>query len=122
MLSINPEMNEVDQPDDDQLIPFDAYDADAVKKAEKRANRIKKKKLRVVQSIMSNEDGRAWMYDFLGINCHVFMENQMNGTAERNGRFEGERAVGLRVLDEIMQAAPEQFWTMRLEALKRAKQ
>lgn len=110
-----------DQSEDDQT-PFDAYDADAVLKAEKRARRIKKKKLRVIESIMSSEDGRAWMFDFLGINCHVFMENQMSNTPEKNGKFEGERAVGLRVLEEIMTAAPEQFWVMRMEALKRAKQ
>ena len=73
----------------------------------------------MVEAIMSNEDGRAWMYDVLGGNCHVFSDNPMRDTPERNGRFEGERAVGLRLLEEIMSAAPEMFWRMRCEAVER---
>ena len=91
---------------DEQAIPFDANDPEAIETAEKHAKRLKEKKLRVVEAIMSEENGRAWMFDLLGTNCHVFSDNPMRDTAERNGRFEGERAVGLRVLDEVMTAAP----------------
>lgn len=101
--------------------PFDANDPRHIEVMEKNADRIKEKKLRVVESIMSNEDGRAWMFDVLGFNCHVFSDNPMRDTPERNGRFEGERAVGLRLLDEIMTAAPELFWVMRCEAVDREK-
>ena len=101
--------------------PFDANDPDFIEKKEKNAARIKEKKLRVVEAIMSSEDGRAWMFDVLGDNCHVFSDNPMRDTPERNGRFEGERAVGLRLLDEIMTAAPELFWVMRNEAVDREK-
>lgn len=106
-------------PEDEQ--EYNAHDAAAVAKAQRKEKRLRKKKLRVVEVIMSNEDGRAWMYDFLGINCHIFSDNPMNSTPERNGRYEGERAVGLRVLDEVMSAAPEMFWEMRREALDREK-
>ena len=101
--------------------PFDANDPEFLEKKEKNAARIKEKKLRVVEAIMSSEDGRAWMFDVLGFNCHVFSDNPMRDTPERNGRFEGERAVGLRLLEEIMTAAPEQFWVMRMEHIDREK-
>ena len=71
---------------------------------------------------MSTEDGRAWMFEVLGTDCHIFADNPMRETQERNGRFEGERGVGLRLLAQIMDAAPEQFWQMRKEAAERAKQ
>lgn len=106
---------------DDQIDPYDAHNPEVIEEAQKIAVRLKQKKLRVVESIMSNEDGRAWMFDILGTNCHVFSENPMHDTAERNGRFEGERAVGLRILDEVMTAAPEMFWRMRCEAVERDK-
>ena len=102
-------------------LDYDAHDPEDVAEATKEANRAMAKKLRVVEAIMSYEDGRAWMYELLGFHCHVFSENTMRDTPERNGRFEGERAVGLRVLDEIMQAAPEMFWEMRKESLARDK-
>ena len=98
---------------DEQQVVFDANDPEVIEAAEKNNTRIKAKKLRVVKAIMSDEDGRAWMFDLLGTNCHVFADNPMRDTPERNGRYEGERAVGLRLLDEIMMAAPEQFWLMR---------
>ena len=107
--------------EEDQSIAFDANDPDAVDAAERYNAREKAKRLRVIEVIMSNEDGRAWMYDVLDFNCHVFADNPMRDTPERNGRFEGERAVGLRLLSEILVAAPEMFWTMRLEALERDK-
>ena len=106
---------------DEQHQAFDASDPDAIEAAEKNNARIKAKKLRVVESIMNNEDGRAWMFDLLDTNCHVFSDNPMRDTPERNGRFEGERAVGLRILGEIMIAAPEMFWLMRVEHLERNK-
>lgn len=104
---------------DEQAQAFDANDPEAIQAAEKNNARLKAKKLRVVEAIMSDEDGRAWMFDVLGDNCHVFSDNPMRDTPERNGRFEGERAVGLRLLEEIMIAAPEMFWKMRLEHLER---
>lgn len=110
--TIDNEMSFIDQ-------PFDAHDRSAINDAEKKIARLKEKKLRVVESIMAEEDGRAWMYDLLGNDCHVFSENTMRDTPERNGRFEGERAVGLRVLDQVMTAAPEMFWKMRCEAVER---
>jgi hypothetical protein len=97
--------------------PFDAHDPEDIGEKQKAIARLREKKLRVVEVIMSSEDGRAWMYDFLVVNCHIFSENRMEG--ERSARFEGERAVGLRVLDEVMTASPEMFWVMRLEAIER---
>ena len=68
---------------------------------------------------MSNEDGREWMFDLLGDDCHTFAENTMRGTDGQIGKFEGERGVGLRLVSKIMAAAPEMFWKMWFEALER---
>lgn len=107
---------------DEQSQAFDANDKNAIDLADKKVRRLKEKKLRVVESIMSSEDGRAWMFDILDYNCHVFADNPMRDTPERNGRYEGERAVGLRILGEVMSAAPEMFWKMRCEAVERDRQ
>lgn len=106
---------------DEQASPFDANDPEVIEQAKKDAALLQSKKLRVVESIMSNEDGRAWMFDILGSDCHTFAENTMRDTPERNGRYEGERGVGLRLFGQIMEAAPEAFWKMVCEARERAK-
>lgn len=107
---------------EDQLTDsFDANDPDSIIEAEKESLRLRNKKLRIIESIMNDEDGRAWMFDFLDSNCHIFSENSLNGTIERNAKFEGERAVGLRVLSQVMEASPEMFWKMRMEVLEREK-
>lgn len=109
------------QASDEQPNPFDAYDPETIEAATKEAARLKAKKLRIVEAIMDTEDGRAWMYDLLGTDCHTFAENTMRDTPERNGRFEGERGVGLRLFSQIMEAAPEMFWKMVTEARERDK-
>jgi hypothetical protein len=101
--------------------PFDACNPEDIADKERAVKALKAKKLRVVESIMSNEDGRAWMFDLLGTNCHTFSDNLMYDTDSRNGRFEGERAVGLRLFTEIMEAAPEMFWKMVCEARERER-
>lgn len=107
---------------DEQAEGFDPHNPDALEGAEKKIARLKAKKLRVIELIMSEEDGRAWMFSILDENCHVFSDNPMRDTPERNGRFEGERAVGLRILDEIMTATPDMFWHMRCEAVERDRE
>jgi hypothetical protein len=105
---------------EEHATPFDANDPDVIAQAEKHAKLQKSRKLRVVEAIMSTEEGRAWMAELCG-DCHVFSENLMRDTPERNGRFEGERGVGLRLFDQIMEAAPEMFWKMVCEARERRK-
>lgn len=105
---------------DEQASPFDANDSEVIAQAEKDAALLKSKKLRVVEAIMSTEDGRNWMFDLLGSDCHIFAENTMRDTSERNGRYEGERGVGLRIFEQILEAAPEMFWKMVCEARERA--
>jgi len=105
---------------DEQKNPFDAHDPEDIAEKEKEVARLKAKKLRVVEAIMSNEDGRAWMLDVLMVYCHTLDENHMRDTPSRNAKFEGERAVGLRLLTDVLIAAPEMFWRMKCEADERA--
>ena len=104
---------------DEQAVDYDSNDSDAIDIKKKAVLRLKEKKLRVIELVMSSEDGRMWMYDFLGTNCHIFAENRLEG--ERSARFEGERAVGLKVLEEVMESSPEMFWKMRQEAVERER-
>ena len=106
---------------DEEFQPFDydANDPEVIAAAEDFARRQKNSEMRVVQAIMSEKEGRAWMFKKLGVDCHVFAENMMRDTPERNARFEGERGVGLRLLAEVMEAAPEMFWEMRKESMEK---
>ena len=98
---------------------YDANDPAAVEVVRKAAARDKEDDLRVVELIMSSEKGRKWVFKKLNTECHVFRGNPCQDTPERNALFEGERNIGLRLMEEIMQAAPEMFWLMRMEAIDR---
>lgn len=103
---------------DEAQSPFDANDPAAIAELEKLAASIKSKKLRVVEAVMSNEDGRAWMHE-LCADCYTFTENLMRETDGVNGRVEGKRSIGLNLFNQIMDAAPEMWWKMVCEARER---
>lgn len=103
------------------MTDYDANDPEVIEAAKDALRRQRNAEFRVVQTIMAEKEGRAWMFKVLGQYCHVFSENTMRDTTERNARFEGERGVGLRLLDEVMEAAPDQFWRMRCESVEESK-
>lgn len=98
---------------------FDTSSPDAVNKARTRAGRARREQLEVVGGLMDVVQGRAWLYSVLE-GCHVFATSFVPGDPHGTSFKEGERNAGLRVLADIMTAAPDKYVDMVKEA--RAKQ
>lgn len=90
--------------------------------AERRHVRIAKRDARVVERqqeefishVMETIPGRQWTYDIL-TTCHVFASSH-TGNALNTAFAEGERNIGLRLLNDIMRACPDQYVQMVREA------
>lgn len=96
---------------------FNAADRKSVRKAEKAANLAARLSADFVVAAMSTQPGRAWFWAKLG-RCKVF-HSSFTGEALSSAFAEGERAVGLEILAEIMANCPEQYVLMAQEATQR---
>lgn len=97
---------------------FNAGDRKAVRAAQKQAAQVSALHRSTMASIMSSISGRHWMYDVLA-SCGCF-NTTFTGEALSTSFNEGKRAVGLGLLDTIMQACPDLYVTMTREANDRA--
>jgi hypothetical protein len=93
--------------------PDESYDASDVVQVNSRQRRAKRKAKQddiVLQTLLSTPDGRAWMFGLLA-ESHIF---QSSYTSEPYSTAfkEGERNVGLKLLNHIMRACPEAFTQM----------
>lgn len=90
---------------------YDTSDKEAVNKAKKKASRTKADRLKFIRAAMSHPEGRGWFYDVL-VFTHVirtpFVEGDPYATAFRCG----EQNIGLRILGDIQEAAPEFYLNM----------
>lgn len=93
---------------------FDTSDKEQVNKARKRSARTRADRLEFVKASMSFEQGRAWFYDLL-VSCHLFHNPFVAGGEDgaRATDFKlGEFNIGLRALDDIQTAAPQDYIKM----------
>lgn len=101
----------VTQAEEEQEQPYDTSNPEEVNKARKKSARTRSDRLQFVQAAMSVDQGRAWFYDLLN-RCHVFrnpfISDSSHGTAFRCG----EQNIGLMILADIQDAAPEHYMTM----------
>lgn len=67
----------------------------------------------VISGIMATPGGRAWMHDYLAF-CAVF-GSTYTGEALSSAFQEGRRAVGLRLLADVMRACPDMYIQMMRE-------
>lgn len=95
--------------------PYDASDPEQVNAARKKAGRQKKTRLEVIQALMSLPAGRQWVYEKL-TDCHVYGPTFVAGDPYLSAFREGERHVGLGLLQDVMASAPERFLPMCKEA------
>lgn len=93
---------------------YNASERKDVRKAEKEAKFQEGQRREVMVSIMSVGPGRAWIWDIL-ISCHVFASSYTNDPY-RTAFYEGERNVGLRLLNDVMGSSPDQYVQMVKEA------
>jgi hypothetical protein len=92
---------------------YNAADRKNVRAAEKAAKREAQERHNLLVATMSSTSGRKWIHDLL-FSCHVFRASFSNDPLEMAFR-EGERNVGLRILDDLMQACPDDYVLMMRE-------
>jgi len=96
---------------------YDASDRRDVKRLEKAARLAERQRHEVIQGIMSIAPGREWMLERLE-SCHVFASSY-SGNALSMAFSEGERNVGLQLLNDIMSACPGRYVEMMQERNER---
>ena len=101
---------------------FDASNRKEIRRAEKAAAIADRQRAGVIQGLMQTSAGRAYIWDELAA-CHIF-STSFSLEALQMAFAEGERNAGLRLMDSIMESAPEEFLMMWREKRdrERAKQ
>ena len=89
---------------------YDTSDKEQVNRARKKASRTRADRLKFVEAAMTMEQGRAWFYDFL-ISCHVF-NTPFDDDPCRHAFRAGEANIGLMVLSDIQESAPDNYTKM----------
>jgi len=89
---------------------YDTSDKEQVNRARKKASRTRADRLKFVEAAMTMEQGRAWFYDFL-IRCHVF-NTPFDDDPCRHAFRAGEANIGLMVLSDIQESAPDNYTKM----------
>jgi hypothetical protein len=84
-----------------------AADRKSIRRLEKAAKLADAQRRQVITSLMSTSFGREWMWDVLS-RCHCF-STTFNGDALASAFAEGQRAIGLSLLSDIMIACPDQY-------------
>lgn len=93
---------------------FDTSDREQVNKARKKASRTRADRLEFVKAAMGLEQGRAWFYDLL-VRCRTI--NTPFSTDPYDTAFKcGMQNIGLTIMLDIQDAAPDKYLTMVTEA------
>jgi hypothetical protein len=85
-----------------------------IRRAEKLAAELERKRIDFVVAAMDTIPGRAWFHDFLS-RCHVFAD-PFTGDALLEAYSKGERNIGLGVYLDIVTHCPDSFVQMMREA------
>jgi hypothetical protein len=94
--------------------PPNAANRKSIREAEKAAALAKLNDREAVGAIMSTLPGRAWMWRHLSL-AHVF-HTTFSPDPYASAFAEGQRSMGLALLDDIMAHCPEQYLQMTREA------
>lgn len=71
-----------------------------------------------IKFLMERPDGRQWLWGMMDM-CRVFTSTFVPGKPDTSDFLSGAQAVGHKILGDIMQATPEQFYVMNQEAATR---
>lgn len=99
---------------------LDSFGIESVKATEGDVERYereeaKKATLLLVKGIMETMAGRQYFFGKLDM-CRVFTTPFVSGSPDATAYFCGVQSVGHNLLDDIMQASPENYWLMLQEA------
>lgn len=95
---------------EEQAETFDTSDKEQVNKARKKAARTRADRLKFIEAAMQHEEGRAWFYDIL-LFCRIF-QGSYNDDPYRTAFLCGQQNVGLRILEDLQDAAPDNYLLM----------
>lgn len=96
---------------------YDASNRRHVRLATKEAKREEAERKEIIRGLMSLAAGRAWMLARLE-SCHVFASSYSSNPYD-TAFAEGERNVGLQLLNDIMSACPDRYTEMMNERNER---
>lgn len=85
-----------------------------IRKAEKIAKEIDRKRVDFVVAAMSTVQGRAWFHDLL-VRCAIF-DGTFTGDSHLEAFTKGQRNIGLMIYNDIVANCPDYFVTMMKEA------
>lgn len=88
-----------------------------VREAEKQSKVAEQQRAEIIFGLMSVAGGRSWMYDLLEF-CSVFATT-FSPNPSLAAFKEGQRNVGIRLLNDIMQSCPDQYVLMMRERNER---
>lgn len=110
-------MSDVSQQDDDN-VAGPASDAKAIKKKETAAARAERIAVEDLRAIMSARAGRRFMWELLSI-THVYQTSFRPGAPVEDCVYrEGERNIGLQLLDRLHRTAPDLYSVMVRETME----
>ena len=92
---------------------YNAANRAHIKAATKAARLADQQRREIISGIMSVASGRAWVLDLLEL-CHIF-STSFQSNALQMAFAEGERNVGLRLLNDVMSSCPDQYVEMMRE-------
>jgi hypothetical protein len=91
--------------------PFDASDPESVNRARKKAGRKKVNRLRIIEAVMEQPEGRKWMYEVLNM-CHIYSTPFVQGDPYASAFQMGEQNIGNMLLADVQAAAPANYLLM----------
>lgn len=92
----------------DEPPAYDASDKAQVDKRKRDTGRRRKQAEEVIKHLMSTPGGRAWIWEKLTL-AHIFTTSFTPGDPMATAFAEGERNFGLRLLADVMKAAPDLY-------------
>lgn len=95
-------------------MPPNAADRKDIRRREKQAKLADLQRREVIVQLMGTTAGRQWVWDRLG-DCHMFVTT-FNGDPYQSAFMEGQRAIGLTLLADIMLACPDSYILAMREA------
>jgi len=96
--------------------PFDAGDKGQVKKRKKKIDILREQDNEDLRNVLLSPGGRRFIWKLLE-ECGVY---KISFTGNSHTFFnEGKRQIGLRLIEDIFNAAPNAYTEMRMEAASR---
>lgn len=96
---------------------YNAAERKDVRRAEKEARFAERQRQEIITNLMSTMAGRSWVLEKLE-ECHIFATS-FNRDPCAMAYMEGERSIGLKLLNDIMRSCPDQYILMMRERNQR---